>query len=201
MTDVLPSVRCAFRLLLITTTQTGSSFFFPALIFPSFQLFHFKGGVSMLSALVFQRGFLTSPFSLPAQAHTPRPRPGPRSWSTRTCSCFLVGGHGQALTLCTSRSGSSMKSIRTHPPKTGKSTSGSAARALILLNTWLRCQRASLRAHLGSCAWFRFPQCVQSCCFHAALNSYLKYTHLPSQPGGKPGCECLKHGIDLAVRL
>lgn len=58
--------------------------------------------------------------SFPPQAPTRRPRLGPPWWCTRTCWCSLGGGHGPALTPCTSQRGSLMKSTRTRPPRTGK---------------------------------------------------------------------------------
>lgn len=145
MTEVLPHMRCAFRLLLITLTQIGRRRFLPrlpALILPlssyssSFdkdgvlQMEGFKGGASALSHFNASDAEFSACMGSDllilflTQVHTLHPRLEPRSWSTRTCWCFLVGGHGRALTLCTSRRGSSMKSIPTHPPKTGKSTSG-----------------------------------------------------------------------------
>lgn len=80
---------------------------------------------------VFEPGFLTVPLPVPAQVRTPLPRLAPRWWSTRTCSCCSAGGRDRAPTLCTSQRGSSTKSTRTRPPKTGKRTSGFEARALI----------------------------------------------------------------------
>lgn len=81
---------------------------------------------------VSEDGLLTLLSSPPAQVRTPRPRLGPRWWSTRTCWCCLVGGHGRARTPCTSLRGSSMKSTHTRPPKTGKRTSGFETQPLIL---------------------------------------------------------------------